>query len=102
MTYDHTLRVRYVETDQMGVVHHSNYLLYLEEARTAFMASLGYPYSEMERGGMGLAVRKVALRFKSSAAYEDELCVRTRVDKLGAASVLPTRPERPRSAGRCA
>ena len=61
--FEHRLRVRYGETDQMGVVHHPNYLHYMEEARTAYLAALGRPYSELERGGVGLVVRRVELRF---------------------------------------
>ena len=81
------MRVRYAETDQMGVVHHANYLLYLEESRTALMAARGCSYAEFERSGWALPVRKAALRFRSPARYEDELVVRTWVEKLGQASV---------------
>ena len=53
MPFEHRVKVRYGETDQMGVVHHANHLLYLEEARTEYLASLGYPYPEVERSGIG-------------------------------------------------
>jgi len=79
--------VRYAETDQMGVVHHANYLLYLEESRTALMAARGCSYAAVERSGWALPVRKAGLRFRSPARYEDELVVRTWVEKLGQASV---------------
>jgi acyl-CoA thioester hydrolase len=85
--HEHRLRVRYGETDQMGVVHHANYLLYLEESRTALMAARGCSYAEFERSGWALPVRKAELRFRSPARYEDELVVRTWVQKLGPASV---------------
>jgi acyl-CoA thioester hydrolase len=71
----------------MGVVHHANYLLYLEESRTALMAARGCSYAEVERSGWALPVRKAELRFRSPARYEDELVVRTCVEKLGPASV---------------
>ncbi len=87
-SYDHRVRVRYAETDQMGVVHHANYVLYLEEARTAWMAALGVPYGQLEREGVGLAVRKVDLRYHESALYEDDLLVRTRLERLRGASVV--------------
>lgn len=87
-THQHTLRVRYAETDQMGVVHHANYLLYVEESRTGLMAARGYSYAELEKRGWALPVRKCELRFRSPAFYEDELRVETRVAKLGAASVV--------------
>jgi len=85
----HELRlvVRYGETDQMGVVHHANYLAYFEEGRTRMMADLGCSYAGLERRGIGLPVRKVDLRYRSPAHYEEELIVRTRVAKLRAASV---------------
>jgi acyl-CoA thioester hydrolase len=85
--HEHRLRVRYAETDQMGVVHHANYLLYLEESRTALMADRGCPYAEFERSGWALPVRKAELRFRSPARYEDGLLVRTWVQKIGPASV---------------
>ncbi len=71
----------------MGVVHHANYLLYFEEGRTRMMEGLGVPYAAMEREGWALVVRKTALRFRASARYDDELVIRTRVARLGAASV---------------
>jgi acyl-CoA thioester hydrolase len=85
--FEHRVRVRYGETDQMGVVHHANYLLYVEESRTTLMRARGLSYAELERRGVGLPVRKAELRFRAPALYEDELVVATRVAKLGAASV---------------
>jgi len=87
MSFEHRVRVRYGETDQMGVVHHPEYLLYMEEARTAYMAHLGCPYSELERSGVGLAVRRVELRYFAGARYEEELRVTTHLERLRAASV---------------
>ena len=85
--HEHRLRVRYGETDQMGVVHHANYLLYFEEGRTRMMRDLGVPYSELEKQGWALPVRKVEMRFRQSARYDDELVVRTKVGRLRAASI---------------
>jgi acyl-CoA thioester hydrolase len=85
--HEHRLRVRYGETDQMGVVHHANYLLYLEESRTRLMADLGCSYAELERSGWSLPVRRTELRFRAPAYYDEELVVRTRVARLGGASV---------------
>ena len=81
------LRVRYSETDQMGVVHHSSYLIYLEEGRTALMRELGFPYDEVERRGFGMAVRQVELRFRVAARYGDRVIVRTRVERFRGASI---------------
>jgi acyl-CoA thioester hydrolase len=85
--HEHTLRVRYGETDQMGVVHHANYVLYAEEARTELMRQVGASYAQMERDGLALPVRSLQLRFRSPAYYEDLLVLRTHVARLRAASV---------------
>ncbi len=85
--HEHRLRVRYGETDQMGVVHHANYLLYVEESRTRLMADRGCSYADLERAGWGLPVRRVELRFRAPAAYDDEIVVRTHVSRVRAASV---------------
>lgn len=81
------LRVRYSETDQMGVVHHASYLIYLEEGRTALMRELGFPYDEVERRGFGMAVRQVEVRYRGAARYGDRVLVRTRVERFGGASI---------------
>jgi acyl-CoA thioester hydrolase len=81
------LRVRYGETDQMGVVHHANYALYVEESRTALMRDRGCSYAALERRGMGLPVRRFEARYRTPALYEDVLEVATTVGRLGAASV---------------
>jgi acyl-CoA thioester hydrolase len=86
--HEHRLRVRYGETDQMGVVHHACYLAYLEEGRTRMMADLGCSYAELERSGLGLPVRRAALRFLAPAFYEEELLVRTHVERVRSASVV--------------
>lgn len=87
MPYHHQLKVRYVETDQMGVVHHASHLSYLEEARTEYMSSLGMPYGSVEAAGIGLPVRRVELRYRAPAFYEDELQVSVAIAGLRAASI---------------
>ena len=87
MAHEHRIRVRYGETDQMGVVHHANYLLYLEEARTLYMESFGVPYGQLERAGIGLPVRRCELRYRAPAHYEDVLTVETRLTRLRGASL---------------
>jgi acyl-CoA thioester hydrolase len=57
------LRVRYAETDQMGVVYHANYLVWCEIGRTELMRELGYAYADIERGGIRLAVAEASLRY---------------------------------------
>jgi acyl-CoA thioester hydrolase len=85
--HEQRLRVRYGETDTMGVVYHANYLVYMEEGRAGLMRELGVPYSELERTGTYLAVRKAELRFRAPARYDEELRVRTRIERLRSASV---------------
>ena len=80
------VRVRYGETDQMGVVHHAAYLHYLEDARTAWMRELGCPYPEVEAQGVGLPVRRAELRYRAPARYEEELDVSVSLGRLRAAS----------------
>jgi acyl-CoA thioester hydrolase len=82
--YEHCseVRVRYAETDQMGVVYHANYLVWCEIGRTDFIRALGRSYADMERDGVTLAVSDAALRFVGSARYDDRVHVFTRLDTL--------------------
>ena len=77
MPYDQTVRVRYAETDQMGVVYHSNYLIYFEIGRTEMMRQSGISYAELEQRGYVLAVTESGMKHHASAKYDDELTVRT-------------------------
>lgn len=86
--HEHRLRVRYAETDQMGVVHHSNYLVYFEESRTALMRERGCSYAELERKGWALPVRRIEIRYRAPAYYEEDLAVRTRVGRTGPHSIV--------------
>ena len=62
--FRHRIRVRFAETDAMGIVHHSNYLLYLEEARVAYLRSLDRPYTEMRRDGVDHAVLESFVQYR--------------------------------------
>ena len=74
------VRVRYAETDQMGVVYHANYLVWFEIGRVEFIRQLGLDYKLMEREeGCGIAVVDAHVRYKSPARYDDELIVQTRL-----------------------
>lgn len=73
------VRVRYAETDQMGVVYHANYLIWCEIGRTDFIRALGTPYAQLERDGVKLAVSDAALRFHASARYDDPIQIYTRL-----------------------
>ena len=70
-------RVRYAETDQMGVVYHANYLVWCEIGRTDFIRELGTPYAELERQTVSLAVIDASLRFHSAARYDELIRVST-------------------------
>ena len=72
-----TVRVRYAETDQMGVVYHTNYLVWCEVGRTDFIRARGMSYADIERAGVGLAVSELTARFHSAARYDDIVRVRT-------------------------
>ena len=74
------VRVRYAETDKMGVVYHANYLIWFEIGRTEFCRSRGFAYSEMEReAGLFLAVAESYCRYKQPAVYDDEIIIRTHI-----------------------
>jgi len=90
MPEPHELRlpVRYAETDQMGVVHHASYVVWMEEGRTALMSTLGFPYDEVERRGFAMAVRQLDVRYREPARYGDEILVRTTVERFRSASIL--------------
>jgi acyl-CoA thioester hydrolase len=70
-------RVRYAETDQMGVVYHTNYLIWCEMGRTDFIRTLGMSYADMERAGVSLAVSELSARFHAAARYDDMIRVKT-------------------------
>jgi acyl-CoA thioester hydrolase len=72
-----TLRVRYAETDRMGVVYYANYLVWFEVARAELMRSLGWSYREMEESGVILPVIEAHCEYKRPARYDDEVRIRT-------------------------
>ncbi|MCL2659235.1 MAG: acyl-CoA thioesterase [Acidobacteriaceae bacterium] len=74
------VRVRYAETDQMGVVYHANYLVWFEVGRVDFMRSLGFSYKEMEsEDGLGIAVVEASARYRAPARYDDDIVIETRL-----------------------
>lgn len=82
-----TLRVRYAETDQMGIAWHGNYLAWFEVGRTDFLRAHGLTYRELEAEGLRLPVIGVQARFLRSALYDDVLEVRTALLELRGARV---------------
>jgi len=74
------LRVRYAETDQMGVVYHSNHLIWFEVGRVELMRQMGFSYRDMEReDGRFIAVAEVKCRYRAPVYYDEEIVVRTRL-----------------------
>jgi acyl-CoA thioester hydrolase len=84
---DIRFRVRYAETDQMGVVYHAHYLVWCELGRTELMRSHGLPYSELEASGIMLAVSDASLRYARAARYDDVIRVVTRIEKVQSRTV---------------
>ena len=79
---DATVRVRYAETDQMGVVYYANYLVWFEIGRTEFLRQRGVAYTEMEANGCLAVVGEATCRYHAPARYDDLLTIRTRVSNV--------------------
>jgi acyl-CoA thioester hydrolase len=77
-----TIVVRYVETDQMGIAHHSNYFPWFEVGRTEFIKELGMSYTDMESKGVLLPLVEAGCKYKAPAKYEDVLIIRTCIEEL--------------------
>jgi acyl-CoA thioester hydrolase len=78
-SYVHAVRVRFAETDAMGVVHHAAYLPYLEEARVAFLRAMGRPYGDIRAGGTDIAVVEVHVRYRRALRFDDVVQVHVRL-----------------------
>ena len=76
------IKVRYCETDQMGLVHHGSYVNYFEEARISWISNLGLAYSEMEKSGIILPVSKLNVNYLKPAYFDDELDVYVELAEL--------------------
>ena len=81
------IRVRYGETDQMGVVYHANYFLYFEEARTDLLRAAGFAYADLEKRGVFLVVTEASCRYRAGSAYDEILEIRVRVEDVGKATL---------------
>jgi acyl-CoA thioester hydrolase len=82
-THDIQFRVRYGETDRMGVVYHAEYLAWCEMGRTEYIRSRGMSYAEMERRGVPLVVAQASIRYHAPARYDDMIRVSTVLSALG-------------------
>lgn len=80
-------RVRYKETDQMGIVHHSNYFVWFEMGRTALCLEAGIAYRDIEAAGFVLVVTEAACRYRRPFQYDDEVVIRTSISEGGSRSL---------------
>ncbi len=76
-------KINYYETDQMGFVHHSNYIRYFEEARAWFMEQVGYPYAALEAENIVSPVLSVSVRYRHPVRYGETVLIRTRLTSMG-------------------
>ena len=82
-----SVRVRYAETDRMGLLHHANYLVYFEQARTELLRARGVTYRDLEDQGYLLVLTRVEVRYRRPARYDDLLTVRTTVVRTTAVRI---------------
>lgn len=87
-SHEITVRVRYAETDRMGLLHHANYFVYFEMARTELLRQRGLSYREVEDGGHYLVIVEIGCKFKRPAYYDDLLTIRTTVTRVTHAKVV--------------
>ncbi|MFK7780832.1 acyl-CoA thioesterase [Psychroserpens sp.] len=80
-------RIRYGETDQMGVVYHGNYAQYFEMGRTEWLRKMGFSYKQMEADGIMLPVIELTINYKKSACYDDLVKVKTKLVKKPTAKI---------------
>ena len=81
ISFETKIRVEYHHTDQMGVVHHSNYVKFFEVARTEWLRANGLTYAEMERRGVMMPIVDVAVKYRNPALYDELLSVTAFVDE---------------------
>src|SRR5207244_520344 len=82
-----TIRVRYAETDRMGLLHHANYLVYFEQGRTELLRSMGFAYRDLEDQGYLLVLTRLEVKYRSPARYDDLLALRTTVVRTTAVRI---------------
>jgi acyl-CoA thioester hydrolase len=82
-----TIRVRYAETDRMGLLHHANYLVYFEQGRTELLRSLGHTYKDLEDQGYLLVLTRLEVKYRWPARYDDLVTLKTTVVKTTAVRI---------------
>ena len=82
LVIDLPFRVRYAETDQMGVAYYANYFVWFEMGRSEYCRTVGYPYTDVENDGFVMVVAEAKVRYKRPARYDDKLVVRTAMPEV--------------------
>ncbi|MBQ8164805.1 MAG: acyl-CoA thioesterase [Clostridia bacterium] len=80
-SYNYIHRVNYYETDKMGITHHSNYVRWMEEARTSFLNHYGFGYAKLEADGIVSPVLSVNCKYKHTTTFDDEIRINIEVEK---------------------
>lgn len=80
-------RVRYAETDQMGIAHHANHLVWFEIGRTDLCREAGFPYADIESRGYLLVVTEIGCRYRAAFRYDDEVLIRTTIAEAASRSM---------------
>ena len=88
LSYNFTTRARYKDTDQMGIMHHSNYIVIYEMARTEWLREMGLPYAEFERRGIMSPIVEVQSKYLYPAFYDEVLTVKVFMEELPAARLV--------------
>lgn len=88
LSYEFTTRVRYKDTDQMGIMHHSNYIVIYEMARTEWLRDMGLTYAEFERRGIMSPIIEVQSKYLYPAFYDEVLTVKVFMEELPAARLV--------------
>ncbi|MFM7146251.1 MAG: acyl-CoA thioesterase, partial [Actinomycetales bacterium] len=81
--FTHQVRVRFAETDAMGVVHHGRYLPYLESARVEYLRHVGHPYTQVRESGIDFSVIEVHLRYRAPLRFDDLVDVHVGIGQMG-------------------
>lgn len=88
ISYTFKTRVRYKDTDQMGIMHHSNYIVMYEMARTEWLREMGLPYAEFERRGVMSPIIEVQSKYLYPAFYDEVLSIKVFMDEMPSARLF--------------
>lgn len=85
---DYIHKVKYYETDKMGITHHSNYIRWMEEARVDFLDQIEYGYAKLEEDGIISPVVGVECEYKKSTTFDDEVCIRPEIESFNGVKLV--------------